>query len=525
MLTRDVADIGSWAHGTPPAVVVGSGAVGLFTAMELARRGRRVLVVEAGGLALGSFDPESYISVGRHHEGVRVGRSRTLGGTTNLWGGQLAELQEVDLAGRDWLPGSAWPLSYRELEPFYRSCYESLGFPPDAQRDDEVWRSLRMERPELGHGLEVFLTRWLAIPNFAVRTERDLRDSRNLVVLTNHTATRFHGEGGRATAVTVVDGKGAEHRIPGACFVLAAGTIETSRLLLAAAEGSGWRVPWRKSSWIGARFQDHLGGRIAEVHPIDSKRFFATFSNAVVAGRKYQPKLQFDEHVRSTERVLNVHGMFAFESSVSENLLYLRQFAKAAMYGRKIGGLRELLPNLRASAKYLVPVMWTYAREHRMFEPRSSRISFFVQMEQIGLNESCIRTDASKRDAAGLPRVVLDWRVAGDEVGSLREFAMRADRALRAAGLARLDIDEALLRNDPAFLTTLRDTNHHAGGAIMAHSGSAGLVDDELRIFGTDNVYVGGAATFPTIGAANTTFTALALSVRLAEQLASRHGS
>ena len=525
MLTRDVLQIGAPPDGRRPVVVVGSGAVGLFTATELARRGHRVVVVEAGELALGSFDPESYVSVGRRHEGLAVGRSKTLGGTTNLWGGQLAEYQEVDLAGREWLPDSAWPVSFGELAPFYRSSYEALGIPADAQHDDHVWRGLGMERPELGHGLETFLTRWLAVPNFAVRAERELRESQDLVVLTHHTATGFRGDGARATAVTVVDRKGVEHDIPGASFVLAAGTIETSRLLLAAAQRPGWRVPWSDNTWIGARFQDHLGGRVAVVRPIDPKRFFRTFSNAVVAGRKYQPKLQFDRDVRSTAQVLNVHGMFAFESSVSENLVYLKQFTKAAIYGRKIGGLRELVPNLRASAKYLVPIMWTYAREHRIFEPRSSTISLFVQMEQVPSNESRIRTDPSRIDASGLPRVVLDWRVAGDEIESLRDFAVRTDRALGAAGLARLDIDEALLRGDPAFLSTLRDTNHHSGGAIMASSSSAGVVDGELRIFGTDNVYVAGAATFPTIGAANTTFTALALALRLVEQLVSRNGT
>jgi choline dehydrogenase-like flavoprotein len=520
MLVRDVSELARWTNDAPRTVVVGAGAVGLYIATELARRGQTVVVVEAGGLALGNFDPGSFVSVGRRHEGIAVGRSRTLGGTSNLWGGQLAEYQEIDLAGRDWLPGSTWPVAYGELRDLYRRAYSTLGFPTTTHSDDDVWRSLGMNAPQLGAGLEVFLTRWLNVPNFAVRADASIRESPRLLVLVEHAARGFRGDGARATAVTVVSRDGGQHELPAESVVLATGTIETSRLLLHAAEESGWPAPWSHNPQVGSRFQDHLGGRIAKVHPIDAKRFYAAFSNAVLGGRKYQPKFQFDSDTRSRERVVNVHGMFRFESSVSENLIYLKQFAKAAIYGRKLGGFRELLPNIRASARYLPPIMWTYVKDHRIFEPRSSRISLVVQMEQIPRDESRIRTDRASCDAFGLPQVVLDWKVDGEEIESLREFALRADRALRAAGLASLEIDEGLLRGDPEYLSALRDTNHASGGAIMARTRAEGVVDERLRVFGADNVYIGGSATFPTIGAANTTFTALALGLGLADRLA-----
>lgn len=521
MFLKHPADLaGSRASGRR-VVVVGSGAVGLFIATELARRGRDVVLIEAGGLALGGFDPASFRSVGRHHDGIAVGRSRTLGGTTNLWGGQLAEFDAIDLGRRPANP-DGWPIAFSELARFYRPAYESLGIPEAAQRDDDVWRSVRTSSPRLGNGLEVFLTRWLPVPSFSLWARAELEHRPNLGVLTDHAAAGFQGTGSRVEAVTVVDRAGAEHAVEGSTVVLAAGTIETVRLLLHSAESSRWTVPWSENSWVGARFQDHLGGRIAAVHPTDSSRFFKTFSNLLVAKRKYEPKFQLDPTARSD--ALNVHGMFAFESSISENLVYLKQFVKAAVYGRQVGGLRSLAANVRASGRYLIPLMWTYAKDHRIFEPSTSRISLFVQMEQVPHDESRITVDPTWRDSAGLPRVVLDWRVDGSELESLREFALRTDRALREAGLAHLEIDDELLRGDPAFLTRLRDTNHQSGGAIMGTSGSTGVVDSDLRVFGTDNVYVAGAATFPAIGAANTTFPALALASRLVEHLGSSNG-
>jgi choline dehydrogenase-like flavoprotein len=121
--------------------------------------------------------------------------------------------------------------------------------------------------------------------------------------------------------------------------------------------------------------------------------------------------------------------------------------------------------------------------------------------------------------------VVLDWKAGGEEIGSIREFAVRCEGALRAAGLAHLKIVDDLMNSHPRFLAALRDNYHQAGGARMGWSESDGVVDRNLRIFGTRNLYVAGAATFRTSGNANTTFTALSFVTRLVDHLTSSNGA
>jgi choline dehydrogenase-like flavoprotein len=525
MVLERIADVATHGSNRPRIVVIGAGAVGLYTASELARSGREAVVVESGGAILDTFGPDSFASVGRTHEGIGIGRSRSIGGTSNLWGGQLAELQPIDFEGREWLPNSAWPVSYAELSPFYARTYENLGIAEEAQNDEDVWEALRRDAPGLGEGLEVFLTRWLPIPSFAVAKAKQIEESHLLLLLPNHTAIGFEGEQGQVTGVRLRDREGNVHVLEGDAFLVAAGTIETVRLLLASASARDWDCPWRGNDLLGARFQDHLGGRVANVQPEDLRMFFKTYCNIVCAGRKYQPKLRLTNESLSAFRILNIQGMFVFESSITENLVYLKQFAKAAIYSRRISSVRDLYDNLRACWKYLVPIMWAYAKEHRVFEPRTSAVSLVVQAEQTPLNESRIRLDTSVTDVHGLPRVVLDWRIGSEELDSIAEFTDRADRALRASGVAALEIDEALRRRSSSFLTKLRDTNHQSGGAIMGRSDSHGVVDRDLRVFGTKNLYIGGAATFPTIGGANTTFTALAFATRLVDRLTSAHAA
>ena len=509
---------------TSRTVVIGSGAVGLYAARELARRGQDVVVVESGGVGLDGFAPESHTSLGRKHDGIRIGRSRSLGGTSNLWGGQLGEFQPADFHGRAWLPESRWPVSYDEILPYYGRTYENLGIEGQAQDDRRVFEHFLGSTPKFQEGLEIFFTRWLKIPSFAVSFGKEIRSSEHLRILLNHTAVDFSGSAGTISGVRVVDQARRAHTIGGDRFILAAGTIEIARLLLHAAGTKDWDCPWRDNANIGAYFQDHLGGRIAAVQPYDRRRFFETFCTAVLGGHKYQPKVRLTNEALERNRILNIQGMLTFESAVSENLVYLKQFLKAGIYSRRISGAADLARNLRACAKYLVPLMWKYVVDNRIFVPSTSKISLVMQGEQTPLRESRIRIDASKADVYGLPRVVLEWKLGGEELASIREFAMRCDRAFRSAELAHLEIPRDLMNLEPAFLETLRDANHQSGGARMGVSDADGVVDRDLRVFGTTNLYVAGPATFRTTSNANTTFTALAFVTRLIDRLTIEQG-
>lgn len=503
-------------------VVIGSGAVGLHLAALLASDDLQVVVVESGERNLGGFQPESYQNIGIYHEGIVSGRSRTLGGTTNLWGGQLVEFMPIDFEDRDWLEGSSWPVGYHEIASFYRATYEALGIRAEAQCDEEVWGSIRKSPPELSGGLEVFLTRWMKVPNLAELHRSRIEADPNLLVVTGCTVVGFQFNGERVTGIEAVSAGGWKGVLRGNRFVLAAGTIENVRLLLHEAQRDEG-CPWASNQLLGRRFQDHLGGRIGYIKPCNYRLFYDAFCTVVLKGNKFQPKLRTTDSEVRRRRSLNIQAMIAFESSISENLVFLKQFVKAAMFSRRIGSLPELMRNMLSCSKYLIPLIWKYIVEHRMLIPSGSRISLLVQSEMVPLAQSRILVDSSVRDQYGLPKVLLDWRISGRELQDIRDFAERVSIALAEAGLATLEIDSNLLSMDPKFLEQLKDTGHQAGGCIMGKSAEDGVVDADLRIFRVDNLYVAGACVFPTSSNANTTFTALALATRLADHLIKRN--
>jgi len=518
MICRSIEEVGP--RQSNRVLIVGGGTVGIYLAVELAKAGKEVLMVEAGNEQLDNFSEDSFESVGRPHATLKIGRSRSLGGTSNLWGGQLVEYQPMDFEGRDWLPHSKWPIDAAEASKYYRETYENLGMPVKFLEDEKVFRHLKTRVPHLSGGLEFFLTRWMRLPSLAATYREQLENSPRIRVLLDHTVVGLEGHGEKIRGVKILDRAGRAYELEGESVVLAAGTFENVRLMLHASSSPEWFRPWKDNDNVGRFFQDHLAGRVGAVTPLDRKRFLDLFTTIVLGGFRFLPKLRLENEALRNERMLNIHAMMMCESSISENMVFLRQFMKSVIYGRKVSNLGELLRNTVACGRHLPPLMWRYMVANRVFVPSGSKISMQVQAEQCPLRESRITIDPDRTDKFGLPKLILDWRTGQEEFASIRNFSLRVRDAVREAGLAEVKLVPGLEEGDTSLLERLHDHNHHAGGTCMGWSAKDGVVDADLRVFGTENMYVLGACVFRTTSNANTTFLALALATRLARHLA-----
>ena len=64
------------------------------------------------------------------------------------------------------------------------------------------------------------------------------------------------------------------------------------------------------------------------------------------------------------------------------------------------------------------------------------------------------------------------------------------------------------------------DGSHATSTCRMSISDTDGVVDENLRVHGTDNVYICSNAVYPNVTAVNPTLTLAALAVRLGVHLA-----
>lgn len=494
--------------------VVGAGAAGIVLTTELLRLGKSVVLLEGGGAGVEEESHDAYKSeiAGRPHQGVHAGRVRAKGGTTLKWGGQILELDEVDFAQRPWVPGSGWPFAKVELTRFYARALELEGLSKVLRHDEDVWRSIGEKTPRFDH-MEPYFSRWCPEPNFARLHGDTLTNHPGLTVWLHANAVELVLNGDRAVGVRCRTLTGVETLFEADEYCFCLGGIESSRFFLQGREGG---LPWNGSGLLGRHFQDHVDANVARVVPQSMARFRAVFDDVFSGGFKYHPKLRLAAEVQERRETLNVAATMACLSDADEAAAQIKTTVKHLLRGR-FGELKgseaaQLITNLPLLARQT----WRYAVQHRAYHPADATIMLRVHCEQEPLSASRI-TLSDERDALGMRRTRLDWRISEVEVHTMQQYVQVAQAAL--VGLAEITPDAALMEGNPEFLERCEDSNHHMGGMRMSAAESGGVVAENLRLHGTKNVFVCSAAVFPSSGFSNPTHTVLALAVRLAEHL------
>ncbi len=500
--------------------IVGGGAVGLAMGVRLARADTNVVLLEAGGERLEECSQELHrgASVGHPFENMHVGRYRVLGGSTTFWGGQILEISDDVMQPRPWIEAAGWPIERQTLEPYFTEAYGLLGLANIELDDAMIWKEFGVT-PELDPSLQLLITRWLPQRNFARLFRADIDKNRALKTIVHANVTGFVMDEGRRRVVEIEarNLSGRKINVKAKSFVLACGSLEIARLLLhPATNGDG--LPWHANPWLGCGFIDHLHGHVADVTVLDHDAFHRLFDSFFVGRHRYYPRLRLAPLVQKAERTVDVSGEFIFDTAYKQNLDNIKSFLRSLKDGQLPKGLAKLPGHCVSVGRIAAPLMWRYLRQRRSYKPRSSRIHLSVSSEQIPMLKSRVRL-GNGVDAVGSRRIVMDWQIDGREVRSIAIFARRVREALAARGLAHISIDPFLSNECSTFLTKLYDGIHQMGTARMASSPSDGVVDRDLRVHGTDNLYVAGQAVFPYSGFANPTFTGIALGLRLSDHL------
>lgn len=114
--------------------VIGSGPAGAVLAQRLVDRGVSTVVLESGvaleRMAEPGWQPaplDAYAAPNALGYPLHATRMRALGGSSNLWTGRCSRLHPLDFAPNAYTPkDNPWPLGYEELEPYYARAESTL---------------------------------------------------------------------------------------------------------------------------------------------------------------------------------------------------------------------------------------------------------------------------------------------------------------------------------------------------------------------------------------------------------------
>ncbi len=460
--------------GFRPAVcIVGSEPAGLSLALQLERHRIPCLVLEAGGFA---YDADTQDACGGEVVGDRYAelaatRLRVFGGGSGHWEGWCRALDAIDFEPRAGIEAGGWPIRRRDLAPFAARADDILDLPPPARPDRPVNEDLQ----EIGLRVSRPVTR------LGTKYRRQVEDSPSIGLLLDSPVTDLVPERGRIAAARIgAEGQGGEVRAP--FFAVCAGGIENSRLLLWANRlHDGGVVP--RPATLGRYWMEHPRVDVGDVIVFDFTRM-----RAAGGMRFYAPSEAWLRGRPAT-------GNFGMRLQVGEGLP------------------RALLRD----AMCVAPELFRKVAKDGLACSARARLAW----EQVPLAANRVELGRA-RDRLGMPRTVLHWRKSPQDRRTAEVASVLFGNGVAASELGRMKILPWITEGGPWPDEHPVAGFHHMGGTRMADGPARGVVDRDCKVFGVDNLYVGGASVFPTGGHAPPTYAIVQLALRLGDHLAGR---
>ena len=513
--------------------IIGAGPAGALVADQLATHGRDVVVLEAGPrfdtatrmermerAIRPAHDPESvwdmggsrdaYTTTGERTYPLNRARVKGVGGTSLHWQGMVMRLREADFSVKTGRGVAAdWPIDYEDLRPYYAAAERELGV---AGADDNPFGPPRSEPfplpafpPSYSDALFAEACEALGITTHSVPNARNSEPYDGVGPCVGYgtcqpvcpagakyDATR-HIEAAEQAGARVIDRvpvqrlvpdetgrrvrkaeyvtpEGESHAQAARQFVLAAGGVETPRLLLLSDHPTHPDGLANTSGLVGRYFFDHL---------------FAG-AGGLLDGPTRQNHIGFN----TTES-----HQFAVPDNPDRNGFKLEFFNYAG-------------PSPVEMA--LASEEWGDALLESLQESYGRSIAIGGLVEQLPRAENRVTLDPSRTDDHGNPVPAIRWGIGERERATIERANAVQHRILTELG-AEVTWTVGPAEAGPAF--------HHMGTTRMGRDPETSVVDPRLRTHDLTNLTIASSSVFVTGGAMNPTLTIAALALRAADAI------
>lgn len=513
--------------------IIGAGAAGIALTQALANGPLDLCLLETGDLTRDA----DYLELTRNKRnqgdyytnGCRV---RQFGGSTNHWGGYSIPLDTLDFEKRAWVADSGWPITRADLDPWYATANTLLNAGlyeySKAQLADAQWPfpDLNLQFFE-----DIYFRRSLDPVAYSPPFQERFKDAPNVRVFLHATVTSLHADPSvRTTEYAVIKAlTGNTARIKARYFVIAAGALESARLLLVSNDvqpaGLG-----NQTDQVGRYFMMHPHVELGRVVDMDKQllKFYKPYRSGgadVIAAIRPSPAAQ------EAQRILNASlrfdplpdresGYYAVSELQPEIIkrYYAWRFDIDYELREDFG---ELVWMALRDLDSVVYGLWARSNDPG-FQGDILRTGakLFVQSEQAPNPASRITLEA-KTDEFGMPMMVPENRVLPIDKHTLVTVGELLGRDLAMLGAGRVQLSEWLLDKDAKWDDTIWGGCHHMGTTRMTESDVDGVVDRNCKLHTVDNTFIASSSVFTTGGFANPTISIVALALRLADHLKS----
>ena len=501
--------------------VIGSGPVGLSLVSEFfTDESRDIVVIESGGLGSDDEHDElnTVVNTGDALSGEEGSRARVFGGTSTLWGGQTIPLTPLDFEKRPWVENSGWPIEYGSVEKYFDKASQILNV-SDISFDSDIWKKGSGFKSEIAEEkLRLTFSKWSPSPDFSKLYSRELQKSRHITLLVHANVMELElADSAQAVShVSVRSLSGKMGSVEADIFVLCCGGIENPRILLNSNKAMKHGIGNQHDN-VGRYFLDHAGFYGAQLHPGDFRRFVDLFSSYFSGSQIFLPKLQLSDQEQKESKALNVVANVAVEHDEELALALKRLFNEIKMRSFTGDSLKDVFQVMKSPVESF-GLLYSYGISRRMHFPKKADYFLVANCEAEPIRESRV-TLSSARDGLGAPKAEVHWVLTDQVKDTLRIYYELISQELDRLGIVKSVIKKNLYEPGDEWKSDVFSVKHHIGTTRMSEAPESGVVDAHCKVHGINNLFIAGCSVFPTSGAANPTYTAIALALRLADRI------
>ena len=533
--------------------VIGAGAAGMITALEFAAKNpeKKILLIEYGEVGQGWSnlldDSIKNLNPTNHHNPYEC-TNKGLGGSTATWGGRCVNYDDIDFIERPLIAGACtWDNRLQaEINNYLPTAakYFECGQPVfNLHQVDGLEYTPIAEGFTEGDVTDSALERWSMPTRFGTRYKHELQKLPNIKLITGFEATKILTENGKVSSIVVNDIKtGENHHVNATTFVIAAGGQETTRLLLR--NPSVFDSVGGAPKSLGKFYQGHLSGKIASVkfygNPKKTDYGFLRDKDGIFLRRRFQFSTRFLKENNLLNTAIWLDNPLYFDPahrSGAMSFMYLAMITP--ILGKKLappaiahsvtngkvnnipGHIFNILKGLPGSVFTPASIFFKrYLLKRKLpgvflYSPQNTyALHFHAEQIPNELSTMKLATDGKTFE--------IDYQFTDDDVNSVIKLHEKLDSWLQQCGCGRLEYWFTPAELPAAIRAMSRDGLHQCGTTRISSTKEDGVVNNDLKLWGMDNLYICSSSVFPTSGQANPTFLLGAFASRLAAHLHSK---
>ena len=494
--------------------VIGSGPAGGIVATELASKGEEVTLLEAGG-EKDAFDYDTLGNVNLDSDyDLSLGRSFQLGGSSNLWAGRLAKLDDIDFTFRNWVNEISWPISSTSLKNYYKRALKIIGIPEEIF-EDNFFLNKNKKFKNLFSQKEVVPKPFVwSKPPFSIADyvkEQELLSNGRLKIVSDAVISELKCDKyGQVNFALFTGKKRNKSKIYAKYFILATGGLEVPRIMLNSnetfLEGIG-----NSNGLVGRYLSTHPKADLAILKlkkPIFTNN--ALFSDQLLNKSSLRLGIKFSDDIQINRKLLNHYVQFSSFSELQASRMF--EIIKKKAFTSKF-----ITPKQARGRFFSELGLWAFNKIGLVAKIQPLTKSLIVRgfLDQYPNFENRVKI-SNNLDVFGIKKIDLDWKFTQKDKESVLVFLELLRDTFLKNNIGDLDFS-GLKSLDDWPLNSLH--SHYLGTTRMSNDPKLGVVDENCKVFDSKNLFIAGPSVFSSYGNANPFLTICALSLRLAEHL------